>query len=196
MVRCKTHPLVRWFSHVCGHLNSNHIWVKVWIFSEDPEWIATKSWIYRSSWAESTNKSSPQRAVMLPTSHGCWESALIFAESPFDCLNAQVWLCLLVWITWLQTFHWLKPVFVCSIFTFQVRANFFCGYNCRASVYGAPTKKNEEPEVSMDHFQKKVPDWLKSPLWLISGNSKNIPMVNHLSVQTTLFWCQKSQDAG
>ena len=78
---------------------------------------------------------------MLPTSHGCWESALVFVESPFDCLNAQVWLCLLVWITWLQTFHWLKPVFVCSIFTFQVRANFFCGYNCRASVYGAPTKK-------------------------------------------------------
>jgi hypothetical protein len=54
----------------------------------------------------------------------------------------------------------------------------------------------EEPEISMDHFQKKVPDWLKSPLWLISGNSKNIPMVNHLSVQTTLFWCQKSQDVG
>lgn len=78
---------------------------------------------------------------MLPTSHGCWESALIFAESPFDCLNVQFWLGFLVWITWLQIFRWLKPVFVCSSFTFQIRADFFCGYKCRACVYGAPTKK-------------------------------------------------------
>lgn len=63
---------------------------------------------------------------MLPTSHSCWESALVFAESPFDCLNVQFWLGFLVWITWFQILRWLKTtVFVCSIFTFQVRTDFF-----------------------------------------------------------------------